>query len=136
MSQELVETVHRSLDAWTRGDVDAWLEPSHPEVEWISDVARRVEGTEIVYRGVAGLRRYWDDWHAVWNVSIEVTESIDLDDTVLTLAKVRTHGGASGIDLQREIAFVFEFEDGLIRRARAYYEPGEAFEAVGLDSAP
>jgi hypothetical protein len=49
------------------------------------------------------------------------------------LAEVRTRGGASGIDLQRPIAYVFEFDDeGRARRARAYLDPQQALATVGL----
>jgi ketosteroid isomerase-like protein len=51
MSQENVERVRSSLDAWNRGDVDAWLRSAHPEIEWFSEVARRLEGSETVYLG-------------------------------------------------------------------------------------
>ena len=44
MSQENVELVQRNFQAWNRGDVDAWLELAHPEVEWSSAIARRMEG--------------------------------------------------------------------------------------------
>jgi ketosteroid isomerase-like protein len=137
VSRENVEAVLRSLDGWNRGDVDAWLEPAHPDIEWVSEIAQRVEGAETVYRGKAELRRYWDEWHALWDVAIEVTETFDLGDKVLALADVRTRGGASGIDLERPIAYVFEFDDERrARRARAYFDPREGLEAVGLGGKP
>jgi len=74
MSSANVEAVRASMDAWNRGDVDGWLEPSHPEIEWRSDVVRRVEGSDTVYRGRDGLRRYWDEWHALWQVNIDLEE--------------------------------------------------------------
>jgi ketosteroid isomerase-like protein len=33
MSQENVDTVRRTFDAWNRDDVDGWLEAAHPEIE-------------------------------------------------------------------------------------------------------
>jgi ketosteroid isomerase-like protein len=48
MSQENVDVTRRSLEAWNRGDLDAWLETGHPEIEWISGIASEVEGTEAV----------------------------------------------------------------------------------------
>ncbi len=44
MGQKHVEFVRSSLDGWNRGDVDAWLRAAHPEIEWVSEVVRRVEG--------------------------------------------------------------------------------------------
>jgi ketosteroid isomerase-like protein len=131
MSRQNVETVRRSFEGWNRGDVDAWLGGAHPEVEWTSEVVQRVQGAEAVYRGTDGMRRYWDEWHSIWDVTIELSEVRDLGDTVLAIAQVSTHGRGSGIDVDQPVAFVFEFEDGLARRARAYLDPQQAIEAAG-----
>jgi ketosteroid isomerase-like protein len=131
VSQEHVDAVLRNFDAWERGDREAWVDSAHPEVEWYSEVARQVEGSEGIYRGHDGLRRYWDEWHLVWEVAIEVTETRDLGDTVLVLARVRARGEASGVDLERPIAFVFRFEDGLVRTGRAYFDTQQALADAG-----
>jgi len=55
MSQESVEAVRRSLDGWNRRDVVVWLHPFHPEIEWISEVAQRLEGSENGLPGRDGL---------------------------------------------------------------------------------
>jgi ketosteroid isomerase-like protein len=132
MSQENVETVRRSLDGWNRGDVDAWLQSAHPEIEWFSEVARRMEGSETVYRGPAEMRRFWDEWHSIWALTIEVFEIRDLGETVVVLGRIRTRGEASGVDLEQPVAYVFEFDGGLARKIRAYLDPQQALEAVGL----
>ena len=126
-----MEIVRASIEGWNAGDVDAWLEGAHPEVEWSSDVVRRLEGAEVVYRGPAEMRRYWDEWHSVWDVRIEPLEIRDLGDTVLVLGRILARGEASGADVDRPAAWVFEFEAGLVRRARAYLDPQQALEAVG-----
>ena len=135
MSEERVEQVRRALAAWNRGDVDAWLEGAHPEVEWISEIGRRLEGSDRAYRGLAGLREYWDDWHATWDVHIDLTDTIDAGETVIAIANVTTRGEASGIDLEQPVAYVFEFEDGLARRVRSYFDPQQALDAAGVKPA-
>lgn len=131
MPQEHMDVVRRNLEAWHEGDLDAWLGTAHPEVEWVSEIARRVEDPERVYRGHAGLRRYWEDWHSVWDVTIAVEEMRDLGETVIAIGRVRALGEGSGIDLDGPIALAYEFEGVLIRRARAYLDPQEALQAVG-----
>jgi ketosteroid isomerase-like protein len=91
-----------------------------------------VEGPETVYRGPVEMRRYWDDWHAVCDVTIEISEIRDLGDTALALGWVRMRGNASGIDLERPTAYVFEFDEGLARTVRAYLDPRQGLAAVGL----
>jgi ketosteroid isomerase-like protein len=91
-----------------------------------------MEGAETVYRGREEIHRFWDEWHAVWNLTIEVSEYRDLGDTVLTLGRLRARGKGSGIELDVPVAYVGESEGGLIRRLRAYLDPQQALEAVGL----
>ena len=132
MSQENGEVVRRGVDAWNRGDVEAWLDVGHPDIELISALAAEVEGAETVYRGHAGLRRFWDEWHSVWDVAIEISEIRDLGETVLALGRMRTRGNVSGIVLERQVAYVSRFKGGLIWKLRAYADHAEALEAVGL----
>jgi ketosteroid isomerase-like protein len=134
MSPENVDAVRRSFEGWNRGDVDAWLEAAHPDVEFYSEVARRMEGAETVTRGVAGLRQFWDDWHSVWNLKIELAEIRDLGDTVVVLGQMRARGEASGVNLEQPVAYLYEFERGLARTVRAYLDPQLALEAVAHSS--
>ena len=132
MARENVEIVRRSFEAWKRGDRDGWLAAAHPEIEWSSAVERQVEGTGAVHKGRAEVGQFWDDWQELWNLEIEIAETRDLGDAVLALARVRTRGKSSGAEVERSMGYVFEFEDGLIRRARAYLSPEDALEAAGL----
>jgi ketosteroid isomerase-like protein len=65
MSQENVEIVVRALAAWNEGDFDGWLETAHPDIEWVPALVQLMERTQTTYQGIPGLRRYWDDMHAI-----------------------------------------------------------------------
>jgi ketosteroid isomerase-like protein len=132
MSQENVEVVRRAVDGWNRGDVDAWMEAAHPEVEWSSGVQRLVEGTQTVWRGRDEVRRFWDEWHALWDLSIQISEFRNVGDTIVALGQMQIRGKASGIDLDQSVAYVVEFDSGLIRKMSAYLDEAEALQAVGL----
>src|SRR4029453_2165309 len=112
MSREHVDAVHRNVDAWHRGDLSAWLDTAHPESEWVSEVARRMAGSDGVYRGHGGLRRYWGDVHSVGDVKVQLDEVRGLGDTILAIGRTRALGEGSGIDLDGPIALVYEFEEG------------------------
>jgi ketosteroid isomerase-like protein len=132
MSRENVDAARRSLDAWNRGDADAWLDSAHSDIEFFSAVAGRMEGSETVFRGTAEMRRFWDESHLVWDLAIDISELRDLGNTVLVLGRIRTRGEASGVDLEGPVAYVFEFEGGLARRVRAYLDHQQALDALGL----
>src|ERR687887_665289 len=109
MSQENVELVRQALDDWNRGDADAWMESLHPDIEWSSAIARQVEGTETVWRGRTEMRRFWDEWHSLWDLTIELSELRDLGDTVVALGGIRTQGKTSDVNLESPVGYVFEF---------------------------
>ena len=135
MSQEHVDAIRQSLDGWNRDDFDACVAMAHPDLEWVSEVAQQLEGKELVYRGLDEFRRYWDEWHAIWTVRIDVLEITDLGETVFVLGCTRARGDASGLTLTQPIAYVYEFEDGMARRVRSYIDPDRARAAVGLPPA-
>jgi ketosteroid isomerase-like protein len=45
---------------------------------------------------------------------------------------MRTKGRESGVEVERSIGYVIDFEDDRLRRIRAYLSPAEAIEAAGL----
>lgn len=130
MSQADLETARGMLDAWNRGDFDGLMAATHPDVEWVSSIVAEVEGSETPFVGRAGLRRFWDDWHSLWNAQIEADEIRDLGDTIVVMARLTTTGGASGVEIERAIGYVFRFENGVVRRVRAYLSPAEALKAA------
>jgi ketosteroid isomerase-like protein len=134
VSRENVEIARRSFEGWNRDEFDAWARPGtyHEEVEVISDISRRVEGAEWNWRGPTGLRQFWEEARSVWGSSIKTRDIRDLGDTVLVLGELQTRGQASGVAVDSLVAYVFEFDEGLIRRVRLYLDPGDAFKAVGL----
>jgi ketosteroid isomerase-like protein len=132
MSQVSVEVARTAIEAWNRGDVDTYVGCFHPRCEWFSAVIGKMEGDETVYRGHDELRRFWEEWHSVWDLTIEVSEYRELGDTLLILGRMRARGKASGIHLDVPVAYVGESEEGLIRKLRAYLDPKQALEAVGL----
>ena len=133
MSQENVEAVQRSFDGWNRGDFDAFGRDAHPEIEFFSAIMRQAEGDERAFRGSQEMRQYWDEWHSLWDLHVEVSEIRDLGDTVLALGGMKVRGKGSGVEVDSPVAYVFEFDEGLFRKVRAYLDPGDALKAVGVE---
>ncbi len=129
---DLVTAVRRSIDGWNRDDFDACVAMAHPEIEWISAVAQQLTGNSV-YRGLAGLRHYWDEWHELWRVRLRIMEIARSDDTVVLVACTEARGDSSGVTLRQPIGYVYEFEEGLARRAQSFIDPDHAYEAAGIE---
>ena len=133
MSEENVEAVRRSIDGWNRGDVDAFGQDAHPDIEFFSAIMRQAEGDERAFHGSREMREYWEEWHSLWDLHVEVSEIRDLGDTVLAFGGMRVRGKGSGVEVESPVAYVFEFDEGLFRKVRAYLDLGNALKAVGLE---
>src|SRR4051812_46442694 len=130
-----IAAVRRSIDGWNRDDFEACVAIAHPDIEWISGVAQQLSG-HAVYRGLAGLRRYWDEWHELWRVRLRIMEIAQSGDTVVVVACTEARGDASGVSLRQPIGYVYEFEDGMARRAQSYIDPEHAWLAAGIEREP
>jgi ketosteroid isomerase-like protein len=125
--------VRSCLEGWNRGDFEAYSRPFHRQAEYFSAIAGLAEGDELAWRGPAERRRFWDEWHSLWDLTIEVSEVRERGDMLVALGGITTRGKASGVELQSSIAFVFEFDEGLVRKVRAYLDHSDALKAAGLE---
>jgi uncharacterized protein len=133
MSEENVEIVRRGYEAWNRRDFDQVLEDADPEIEWtFAGAAAQFPGTDPVYRGHDGVRRFWQTFIEPWEqVKVEVEELRDSGD--LVVAPVRFQAVArDGLKVDAPFVHVFTFRGSRVVRFEAFAERKEAFEAAGL----
>src|SRR5436305_14337303 len=133
MSQENVEIVRRSLAAWERGDFDGFVQDWHPESEFFSAFIVQGEGDGRAFRGLQGMRQYWDEWHSLWDLRVVVSEARDLGEIVLVIAGMTVRGKGSGVEIESPLACVIEVDNGLLRKVHTYLNVTEALKAVGLE---
>jgi ketosteroid isomerase-like protein len=129
MSQENIEVVRESYDAFLARDLDAFLSFMEPDVEFRSLVLE-IEGA---YKGHDGIRRWWETVLAVfpdWSPQIE--DARDLGDRVLVRVRVEGSGTGSGSALERDFWEVAEILHGRVRSAAFFRTEQEALEAAGL----
>jgi ketosteroid isomerase-like protein len=132
MSQENVETVRRSLEAFDRRDRNAWLASRHPDVEVVpagvwpeADVIRGPEASWDFY--VAAL----DAFEAA-NFG-EAVELVDAGaDEVLIHYGQTVRGKTSGAEVEFVFWVVVTFLDGKVVRDHWFVDQADALEAVGL----
>ena len=122
--------LHEAVDAYNRGDVEAFLKHAHPEVEWHPFSAQAEGGG--AYEGNEGVRRWWSNLvSSLDEFDMNVNEWRDLGDTVIAFGELRGQF-KSGIALEQEVALVARYQAGLLVWARVYRTRAEALEAVGL----
>lgn len=130
MSQQNVDTLRRSIDAWNRGDRAEALADHAPDVEWHTSGEFADQG---VYRGHAGLERLWAELEEdVEDLRFSVFETRAAGDEVFVAMTMDGRGKLSKARFEQPSWYVVTFRDGLIARVEAYVDPAQALEAAGL----
>ena len=130
MSQENVEIVRRSLDAYQREGLDGYLRYLDPEVEW-STTGAWVEGA--TYRGHEGVRRYLGAFDAEFDdLRVEPLELVDAGEQVISSVRFSGRGKASGAPVEHTLISVGWLRHGMAYRIRNYPDMAAALEAAGL----
>ena len=131
MSEENVETVRRSLEAFQRGDMEEMLSYMDPEGELHSAIVGGAEGN--VYRGHEGFRKWYaDSFESFEELRNEWSEFRDLGDRVLVFGHVKARGRESGVELDSPMGWVFTVRRGKLMKADGFLSRAEALEAAGL----
>jgi ketosteroid isomerase-like protein len=128
MSQENVEIVRRSYEAFMRGE--GTLSAYSPDAEW-DDTRFRPEGK--VHRGRDEIAELVRTWVGTWtDYSIELERVVDAGDRVVVIYEERGTGKGSGLEVTTEVGVVVTVDEGQITRTVVYSDPEEALEAAGL----
>jgi ketosteroid isomerase-like protein len=131
MSQENVELAHGLVDAVARQDLARLIDLTDPKVEWHSFFAQLREGG--VYRGHEGIRQYISDLGDTWDLlQTEILDTLAVGDLVLMVGRLRYRGKGSGFESESLAGYVLKVRNGKALLMRAFREPEEAIEAVGL----
>ncbi|HEY4429222.1 MAG TPA: nuclear transport factor 2 family protein [Solirubrobacteraceae bacterium] len=129
MSPGNVEIIQRSFVTWGETGEPAW-DLLHDDVEAHDhDIMDAGE-----YRGLAGVHRWFEDWGSAWSeYSVEPEEFIDAGEHVVVILRMTAKGRGSGIEIERQDAFVFEMRDGKIARMDYFNNRADGLKAVGLE---
>ena len=127
MSQGNVEVMEAAYAAIGRGDLDAFLALSHPEIEFHSLIA---EAEGRAFRGHDGVRDWWDS----------VIESLGIRPGAETIEAFRDRGitrlglagNVAGVEVPQTMWMGWRLRDGLVIWWATYRTEAEALEAVGL----
>jgi ketosteroid isomerase-like protein len=129
MSQENVEIVRCSIDAWNRRDWDAALKDAAPSFEF--DFSRSMGPGRGVYR-LDQMGQYFRELTEAWEqLRLEPDEIIEAGEQVVTPNTLYAQG-RDGIQVQARSAWVWTIRDGQVTHLCFYQERQEALEAAGL----
>jgi ketosteroid isomerase-like protein len=133
MSQENVELVRRSFEAFARGDFDAAFSTYAPSAEWCTAAD---EPDRQTYRGIAALRRFVgslaESWVDRFEGAMEFEGFIDRADWVVVPWSARVRGRGSGIPVELSETYAVHVQGARIVRVEEYRTRKQALEAVGL----
>ena len=129
MSQENVEILKASFDAYNRRDWDAWLQ--HAARGFEMDMSRAVGPVSGILtldqlrQGQLDFAEYWE------SVRIEPQEFIEAGDLVV-VPWAMNGTGRDGIELVARATFVWTIRDGAIERVSLYQSRQDALVDLGL----
>ena len=129
MSRENVATIRALYGDWLRGDMA--LDRMDPEISMFE--ADTIPGAASAV-GIDAVRRYMESFARYWEeIRFEPTEFVDAGDQVVVVARLMGRGKGSGVDVEREWAYVWTVSAGKVVRMDGYASRAEALKAVGLE---
>ena len=131
MSQENVEIVRASWEAYGRGDFEASLRAYAEDTVW-DDTQYRPDGA--VHHGLEALVNLTRTWRAAWTrYEIETEEALDAgSDRVALVMREKGEGRGGGVELTNRWGVIVTVRDGKIAHTMIYRTPEQALEAAGL----
>jgi ketosteroid isomerase-like protein len=131
MSEENVEVLRGAIDAFNRGEPEAWVAVLAPEFEYTASGA--VVGIGGTYRGAEGFRRFLASfWDVFDQPNAEIRDVIEEGDQVLAAVTFRGRGKQSGITTNWDLWQLWTLRDGKAVRGQTFTSKEEALEAAGL----
>jgi ketosteroid isomerase-like protein len=131
MSEENVETVRRTFEAFSDGGIDAALEYCDPEIEWWAP-PEWLE--DRLYRGHEGVRELTAFWTQQFDeLQLEPERFIDLGgDHVLALIHQSGRIRGSSDRIEQPFGYLADIGNGKLTQVHAYFSWEAALEAAGL----
>ena len=136
MSQENVEVVRASINAYNVGDMDALMATYSPRVvaNFHATAESRLPDLEERLTGREAVGRFLTETLQSWRFRFDPAELTAVGaDAVMCRGPLGGVGMATGIGLDQEASVVFRLRYGLIEQIDFYEAPSEALKAVGLE---
>ena len=131
MSQDNVELVRRTVEAFNRGDFDTALENLAPDAVWDWSNSHGLDAG--VFRGRAEIRAFWLRFlNTFEKLRFELEDLAEVEDDVLIAENLGHAQGREGIEARARSAWLVKTSGGQIASLTMYQTKREALEAAGL----
>ena len=128
--EESIEVVRRTLDAYSRRDVETLRALSDPDVELDWSASRG--SLAGVYRGFDEAVRFYAEYYETFDETVvEPVHLVAAGDSVV-VPNVARQRGRDGIEVSARSTLVFTLRGGRVTRTCLYQHEDEALIAVGL----
>jgi ketosteroid isomerase-like protein len=132
LSDENVQIVRRTFDAWYRRDLPELLELYDEDVSIMPLTGTRVESGG--YRGHDGAAAYLEEIKEVWEEMRPYADDLrSSGDTVVVIGGCRVRGRESGAEADTAMAWVIRLNEGRIVSTRAFPDASAALAEAGLE---
>jgi ketosteroid isomerase-like protein len=126
-----LELIRAVLEAWGRGDIEEPLR-EHFEPTARLDLSENIFNS-AVYEGYDDIARQRREVSEVWDhFKIEVEQFFEGKDVVVAHTHEHGRGKASGVEVDRDTAFLFRLHEGKISEVRSYRDRDRALADAGL----
>jgi ketosteroid isomerase-like protein len=130
MSQENVEIVRRAVDAWNRGDLNAWLECFDEDIVWnpLPDAPdlKPIHGRQAVLELMQRWLEPWDRYE------LETLELVDLGGVIIWTARHLAFQKRTEMALDQTMSAVCAFREDAIAEFHMFPSRDQALQAAGL----
>ena len=131
MPSQNLDLVRSIYADWERGDF-RHADWAHSDIEFVRNAELEPERAQ----GIAGMARMWRRWLGEWDEfrTGKVDEYRELDHSrVFVTGRMSGRGKASGAEVEREFANVFELREGRVARLTIYNTRDRALADLGLE---
>src|SRR3954451_2595331 len=132
MSEENIDAVRRSNQAFNDGDIDRALELWDLQAVYYEqpgtplDTGEVLRGRDQIRASLMSYLEEFPDFHS------EIEELVDAGDKVVCVQRWTGTGRGSGLSVSQPEILLLSFDNGKIIEGRAYPDRASALEAAGL----